>query len=84
MFHLEPTPLSLNKKKKKKKVELFVIPQVLDENQCLFLILIRFLYVFCEGNGKENNAVAMVTYKISSQMFSISQRETYPFLHKLG
>ena len=37
------------------------IPQVLDENQSLFLILTRFLYVFCQGNGYENNAVAIVT-----------------------
>ena len=55
-----------------------VIPQVLDENQLLFLILVtRFLYVFSKGNGYEHNAVAMVTYKISSQIFSISQREAY-------
>ena len=61
-----------------------VIPQVIDENQSLFLILTRFLHVFSEDNGKENNAVAMVTYKISSQIFSISQREAYPFLLKQG
>ena len=36
------------------------------------------------GNGKENNAVAMVTYKISSEIFSISQREAYPLLLKHG
>ena len=58
--------------------------QVIDENQSLFLILTRFLHVFSEGNGKENNAVAMATYKIFSQIFSISQREAYPFLLKLG
>ena len=56
-----------------------VSPQVIDENQSLFLILTRFLHV-SEGNGKENNAVAMDTYKISSQIFSISQREASPFL----
>ena len=61
-----------------------VIPQILDENQSLFLILTRFHHVFSECNGKENNAVAMVTYKISSQIFSISQREAYPFLLKQG
>ena len=61
-----------------------VIPQVLDENQSLFLFLTRFLYIFSKDNGNENNAVAMVTYKISSQIFSISQREAYPFLFKLG
>ena len=60
-----------------------VSPQVIDENQSLFLILTRFLHVFSEGNGNENNAVAMVTYKISSQIFNISQREAYPLL-KLG
>ena len=59
-----------------------VIPPVLDENQSLFLILSRFLNVFCEANGYENNAVAMVTYKISSQILCISQREAYPFLLK--
>ena len=59
-----------------------VSPQVIDENQSLFLILTRFLHVFSEGNGKENNAVAMVTFEISSQIFSISQREAYPFLLK--
>ena len=48
------------------------------------LILTWFLYVFSEGNGYENNAVSMVTYKISSQIFSISQREAYPFLLKQG
>ena len=58
--------------------------QVIDENQSLFLILTRFLHVFREGNGKENNVVAMVTCKISSQIFSISQREAYPFLLKQG
>ena len=61
-----------------------VSPQVIEKNQSLFLILTWFLHVFSEGNGKENNAVAMVTYKISSQIFSISQREAYPFLIKLG
>ena len=61
-----------------------VIPRVIDENQSLFLILTRFLYVFSKGNGYENNAGAMVTYKISSQKFSFSQREAYPFLLKLG
>ena len=61
-----------------------VSPQVLGENQSLFLILTRFLYVFSEGNGKNNNAVAMATYKILSQIFSISQREAYPFLLKQG
>ena len=61
-----------------------VSPQGLEENQTLFLILTRFLHVFREGKGKENNAVAMVTYKISSQIFSISQREAYPFLLMLG
>ena len=61
-----------------------VSPQVIEENQSLFLILTRFLHFFSEGNGKENNAGAMVTYKISSQIFSISQREAYPFLLKLG
>ena len=61
-----------------------VSPQVIEENQSIFFILTRFLHVFREGKGKENNAVAMVTYKISSQIFSISQRETYPFLLKLG
>ena len=60
------------------------IPQVLDENQSLFLILTRFLHVLSEGNGKENNAAAMVTYKIFSKIFSISQREANPFLLKLG
>ena len=55
-----------------------VSPQVIDENLSLFL------YVFSEGNGKENNAVAMVTYKISSQIFSITKREAYPLLLKLG
>ena len=59
-----------------------VIPQVIDENQSLLLILTRFLYVFSVGNGKENKAVAMVTYKISSQINSISQREAYRFLLK--
>ena len=59
-------------------------PQVIEENQSLFLILTRFLHVFSEDNGKENNAVAMVTYKISSQILSISQREVYPFLLKQG
>ena len=58
--------------------------QVIEENQSLFLILTRFLHVFSEGNGKENIAVAMVTYKISSQIFSISQREAYPFLLMQG
>ena len=48
------------------------------------LSLTWFLYVFSEGNGYENNAVSMVTYKISSQIFSISQRKAYPFLLKLG
>ena len=61
-----------------------VSPKVIDENQSLFLILTRFLYVFSEGGGKINNAVAMVTYKIFSQIFGISQREAYPFLLKLG
>ena len=61
-----------------------VSPQVIEENQSLFFILTRFLHVFSEGNGKENNAGAMVTYKISSQIFSISEREAYPFLLKLG
>ena len=61
-----------------------VMLQVLEENHSLFLIVTRFLYVFSEDNGKENNAVAMVTYKISSKIFSISQREAYPFLLKLG
>ena len=61
-----------------------VIPQVLDENQSLFLYLTLFRYIVSEGNGKEINAVAMVTYKISSQIFSISQREAYPFLLKQG
>ena len=61
-----------------------VSPQVIDENQQLFLILTQFLHVFSKGNGKENNAVAMVTYKISSEIVSISQREAYPFLIKLG
>ena len=28
-----------------------VIPQVLDENESLFFILSRFLYVFSKGNG---------------------------------
>ena len=60
------------------------IPQVLDENQSLFLILTRFLHVFSEGNGKENNAVAMVTYKISSRIFSISRKEADPFLLKIS
>ena len=40
-----------------------VIPLVLDNNRSLFLILTRFLYVLSEGNGYENNVVAMVTYK---------------------
>ena len=61
-----------------------VSPQVIDENQSLFFILIRFLHVLSEGNGKENNAAAMVTCKIFSQIFSISQREANPFLLKLG
>ena len=61
-----------------------VSPQVIDEDQSLFLILTRFLYFFSEDKGKENNAVAMVTYKIFFQIFSISQREAYPFLLKLG
>ena len=60
-----------------------VSPQVIDENQSLFLILTRFLHFFSEGNGKENNAVAMVAYKISSQIFSILHREAYKFLLKL-
>ena len=61
-----------------------VSAQVIDENQSLFLILTRFPHVFSKGNGKENNAVAMVTYNIFSQIFSISQREAYPFLLELG
>ena len=61
-----------------------VISLVLDKNQSLFLGLRRFLYVFSEGNREENNALAIVTYKISSQIFSISQRESYPFLLNLG
>ena len=61
-----------------------VIPHVLDENQSVFLILTRFLYDFSEGNEQGINTVAMVTCKISSQIFSISQREAYPFLLKLG
>ena len=61
-----------------------VSPQVIEQNQALFLILTRFLHVFSEGNGKENNAVAMVTIKISSQIFNISQKEAYPLLRKLG
>ena len=61
-----------------------VSPQVIEENQSLFFILTRLLYVFSEGKGKENNAVAMVTYKIFSQIFSISPREAYPFLLKQG
>ena len=61
-----------------------VSPQVIEENQSVFLILTRFLHVLSEGNGKEINAAAMVTYKISSQIFSISQREAYPFLLMLG
>ena len=42
-----------------------VIPQVIDENQSLCLILTRFLYVFSNGNGQENNAVPIVSYKMS-------------------
>ena len=61
-----------------------VIVQVLDENQSLFLILTRFLHVFREGNELDNNVLAMVTYKISSQISSLSQREAYPFLLKQG
>ena len=61
-----------------------VSPQVIDENQSLFLIITRFLHVFSEGNGKETNAVAIVTYKIFSQIFRISPSEAYPFLLNLG
>ena len=72
-----------NNRKVKNSIRM-VSPQVIDENQSLLLILTRFLHVFSEGNGKENNVVAMVTYKISPQIFNISQREAYPFLLKQG
>ena len=51
-----------------------VIPQVLDENQSLCLILPRFLHVFSEGSGLENT-VAMVSYKISSKIVSIHREK---------
>ena len=56
-----------------------VIPQVLDENLSLFFILTRFLHNFSECNGKENNAVAMVTYKISFFNENVKNEILYNF-----
>ena len=51
-----------------------------------FVFLLVFLaQTICElvTDKKTTQFLAMVAYKISSQIFSISQREAYPFLLKL-
>ena len=63
---MSSVPVTNNKRNV--KIGMQKIVQLLDKNRSLFLILSGFLQIFTKVHGYDNNAVAMVNYKISSQI----------------